>query len=213
MGRKKHTIHYLYKTTCIITSRYYIGMHSTSNLDDGYMGSGKRLRHSIRKYGKENHIKEIHEFFETREELAKRETEIVCLELIQEELCMNLTIGGLGAGFMNDEHMFKCSKAGKLGYKEKLQNDEGFFQKISKQRSEITKKTHSEGKLKYDNFTGKQHSEETKKLMSDVKKGSGTGEYNSQYGTCWITKNGLNKKIKKEELESYLNKEWVKGRK
>ena len=55
MARKKPHIHYIYKTTCNVTKRYYIGMHSTTNLEDGYLGSGKRLRYSIRKYGKENH--------------------------------------------------------------------------------------------------------------------------------------------------------------
>ena len=41
----------------------------------------------------------------------------------------------------------------------------------------------------------------------------GTGKTNSQYGTCWITMDGTNKKIKKEELDSYLAIGWVKGRK
>ena len=34
-------------------------MHSTNNLNDGYLGSGKRLRYSIQKYGVDSHIKEI----------------------------------------------------------------------------------------------------------------------------------------------------------
>lgn len=38
------------------------------------------------------------------------------------------------------------------------------------------------------------------------------GEKNSQYGTCWITKEKENKKIKKEDLEKYLADGWVKGR-
>lgn len=33
--RRKY--HYIYKTTCLITNRYYIGMHSTDNLEDGYI--------------------------------------------------------------------------------------------------------------------------------------------------------------------------------
>jgi len=33
---------------------YYIGLYSTSNLDDGYMGSGKRIRYSLNKYGIDN---------------------------------------------------------------------------------------------------------------------------------------------------------------
>lgn len=45
------------------------------------------------------------------------------------------------------------------------------------------------------------------------KKGKGLGELNSQFGTCWITKDNNNKKIKKEELDKYLSDGWIKGRK
>jgi hypothetical protein len=53
MPRKTPHIHYIYKTTCNFNQKYYIGMHNTSNLEGGYMGSGKRIRYSIRKYGKD----------------------------------------------------------------------------------------------------------------------------------------------------------------
>ena len=39
------------------------------------------------------------------------------------------------------------------------------------------------------------------------------GNKNSQYGTCWITKDNENKKIKKSELSEYLELGWIKGRK
>ena len=68
----KEKYHYIYKTTCIINNKYYIGMHSTSNINDGYIGSGKRLKYSINKYGIENHICEKLEFFLNREELVNR---------------------------------------------------------------------------------------------------------------------------------------------
>jgi pentatricopeptide repeat protein len=68
MPRKKGNIHYIYKTTCLITGKYYIGMHSTTNFEDGYMGSGKRLRYSIRKYGLENHHEKALEIFEKMKE-------------------------------------------------------------------------------------------------------------------------------------------------
>lgn len=39
------------------------------------------------------------------------------------------------------------------------------------------------------------------------------GERNSQYGTCWIYKNNINKKIKKDLLPFYIKEGWLKGRK
>jgi len=84
MARKEKKYHYIYKTTCNVTNRYYIGMHSTNNMDDdGYMGSGKRLRYSIRKHGKDNHTKEIVEYCDTREKLSIREEEIVNSDLVK----------------------------------------------------------------------------------------------------------------------------------
>lgn len=61
-------------------------------------------------------------------------------------------------------------------------------------------KNHSDGKYRYDTFKGKTHSDETKKLMSETKKGKKTGSENSQFGTCWITNEKENKKIKKGDL-------------
>jgi hypothetical protein len=211
MARKEKTIHYLYKTTCIITGRWYIGMHSTNNLDDGYMGSGKRLRYSIRKYGVDNHEKEILEFFENRKELAIRETEIVNSDLVKEVNCMNLVVGG--GGFMLDDYHYKCSKAGGNIHAEKIKNDLVYRGERLNKLKDSVKKGHKNGKYKYNNFSGKQHSAETKKKMSESSKGVGIGKSNSQYGTCWITKDETNKKIKKEDLDSYLNEGWVKGRK
>jgi hypothetical protein len=42
--------------------------------------------------------------------------------------------------------------------------------------------------------------------------GHSQGAKNSQYGTCWITKDGSNKKIKANELDKYLQEGYVKGR-
>ena len=45
---------YVYITTNLINKNFYIGKHSTDNLNDGYLGSGKCLLAAIKKYGKEN---------------------------------------------------------------------------------------------------------------------------------------------------------------
>ena len=44
MPRRSKTYHYIYRTTCLVTGKFYVGMHSTDNLDDGYLGPGKILR-------------------------------------------------------------------------------------------------------------------------------------------------------------------------
>jgi hypothetical protein len=69
-------------------------MHSTDNLDDGYVGSGQRLWKSINKHGRENHVCEILEFLPDRESLKAREAELVNEETIHDEMCMNLALGG-----------------------------------------------------------------------------------------------------------------------
>jgi len=214
MARKKANIHYLYKTTCLVTGRWYIGMHSTCNIDDGYMGSGRRLRASLRKYGVDNHNKEILEFFETRELLIEAEIKAITEDMVLDNNCMNLMCGGTG-GFVSLE---ACKKGGVLAQqilRDKLKDSE--YRKITmKKLSDSMKLAFINGvkkrKINYD-WNGKTHSDDAKQKMSETKKGTGVGETNSQYGTCWITKDGLNKKIKKEEIDTYLNEGWVKGRK
>jgi hypothetical protein len=100
MSRKKKILKnfIIYKTTNIITNKFYIGRHATSIIEDGYFGSGRSLHRSIKKYGKENHIREILEFCQNQEELMKRESEIVTEELLKDKNCMNLCLGG-GFGF------------------------------------------------------------------------------------------------------------------
>lgn len=60
--------HFVYITTNLINGKQYIGDHSTSNLEDTYLGSGKAVFiPAVNKYGKENFKREILEFFDTKE--------------------------------------------------------------------------------------------------------------------------------------------------
>lgn len=205
MPRKAHKYHYIYKTTCNVTGRYYIGMHSTSNLEDSYMGSGKRLKRSLNKYGIKNHIKEILEFLNDRESLAKRESEIVNEQSIEDPLCMNLKPGGFGGGGFSKEDSLK-------GTKKMLDNLWSNIEWIERKKinsSNVLKKLHTDGKIKYDTFKGKSHTAETKLKISEKAK-ERIADKNSQFGTCWITNGKENKKIKKGDS---IPEDWSLGRK
>ena len=59
----------IYKITNLLNGKMYIGQHTTSDLDDGYMGSGEILKRAVKKYGVENFRKEWVTFCEDAEEL------------------------------------------------------------------------------------------------------------------------------------------------
>jgi hypothetical protein len=209
MPRKKKKYHFIYKTINLTDKKYYIGMHSTHNLDDGYMGSGTRLKRSIKKYGKENFKCEILEFLPNREKLKEREKQIITEGVLIDNMCMNIQPGG-GGGFINENHAKKCQLAGGNSHKEKIKNDEVYRNMIIERLSNELRRNHKNGKIKYDTFTGKKHSEESKRIIGEKNSINQKGEKNSQFGTCWITNGIENKKIKKNDL--FLYPEWVLGR-
>ena len=87
--------HYLYKITNIINNHFYYGIHSTDNLNDNYMGSGKRLQYAYNKYGINNFRKDIIKFFLTRKEAFEYESKIVNYSLVKNNNCYNLVNGGI----------------------------------------------------------------------------------------------------------------------
>lgn len=75
----------------------------------------------------------------------------------------------------------------------------------------------SSGLLKYykthpGSFTGKVHSKKSKLAIGVKNKISQLGKRNSQFGTCWITRSGINKRINRSDVDLYLAMGWRKGR-
>lgn len=88
--------HIVYKTTNKINGKFYIGLHSTNNLNDNYLGSGWILKDAIKKYGKENFVKEILFIYDSRQLAMKKEAELVNEDFIKDNNNYNLTLGGNG---------------------------------------------------------------------------------------------------------------------
>jgi hypothetical protein len=94
--KNKKIYHFVYKTTNLVNGKIYIGVHSTKNINDSYLGSGKRLNDAIKSYGSENFKREILEFFETREKAYNKEAELVTTDFVKREDTYNITEGGYG---------------------------------------------------------------------------------------------------------------------
>lgn len=95
MSNKK--FHFVYKTVNNITGEYYIGVHSTNDLNDSYLGSGVRIKGSVGKYSKENFSRAVISIHETRESALTSEARLVTKETLQDPLCLNLMEGGISS--------------------------------------------------------------------------------------------------------------------
>ena len=207
--------HYIYKITRN-DGRYYIGMHSTDNLEDGYFGSGKKITRSIKKYGLEKHKKEILEFLPSREALRNREEQLVTEEVVNDPLCMNIATGGHPSGFFSEEHHRKFFSAAALTGKTNgprtlniLRNRDPEFQlKISSAGGKVSGP--KVGPLAVKNMQTVEANQKRKATFTE--RGHAQGQKNSQFGTCWVT-NGTPIKIKKKQLDEFLSNGYLRGRK
>jgi hypothetical protein len=113
---------------------------------------------------------------------------------------------------MRELHKLGRKKTDEFLLKEYGVVNPGQLEKNRVKSSERAKLMHKEGKLKQIDWTGRKHKPETIEKMKRSAKGKHTGNQNSQYGTCWITNGQENKKIKKEELDKFIQLGYYKGR-
>ena len=100
--------YFIYETTNNINGKKYIGQHTTSNMDDGYMGSGKLLQRAIDKYGVDNFSRKILAYASTKEELNELEKYYINkFNAIKSDRYYNIAEGGEGgnstAGFTEEQ--------------------------------------------------------------------------------------------------------------
>lgn len=138
---------YIYKITNLVNKKIYIGKHSTDNMNDSYMGSGRLIKQAESKYGINNFSKEIIAFTDNLDRLNFLE-KFYIKKYRSKDLSKgyNLTDGGEGT----------------LGK---------FYDKDYRKRlSEGAKRRYEKDSSTY-GFTGKHWTEEQKKHLSELKKG------------------------------------------
>lgn len=86
----------IYKTINIVNKKFYIGKHSTNNLNDSYLGSGLLLNKAIKKYGREQFERKILYIFDNYIDMTNKEKAIVNPKLLKNPRCYNLRVGGDG---------------------------------------------------------------------------------------------------------------------
>ena len=115
MSQKEKTYNYFYIINNLLNGHFYLGVHSTDDLDDGYFGSGKVLKQAIKKHGVENFELTILKYFDTRDELMTFEREVVNERFLEyyQSICYNLKKGGEGGSvkqFTDEELKTKHNK-------------------------------------------------------------------------------------------------------
>lgn len=157
--------HYVYVITNKVNKKFYIGKHSTSNLDDGYMGSGVAIKRAIKKYGEQNFVKRILCYCQTAFDALYVEQFLVTEYIVNRKDCYNMKTGGKRgsakgriSGMKGHHHSEETKQKLKLAWKKRRQ----------KPVSEETRKKIGEAhKGKPGGMKGKHHSEDTKIKISN----------------------------------------------
>lgn len=173
----------IYKTTCLLNGKFYIGKHQTKDLNDGYFGSGKLLVRAVKKHGIENFVTSIIAVYQTEHEMNLAEKILV---VVDPDISYNLCNGGQGGfSFINKMQLgipnFTKQNAKTLSIKGiqarmlRAENDPIWYADYKRKVSESQK-----GRPGY--WLGKKHAPETVKKISEIKKLAYKGAGNPNFG-------------------------------
>lgn len=177
--------HFVYKTVNNLNGDYYYGVHQTDNLNDGYIGSGLRLKRAINKYGRPNFTRTIVKYFDNRNDALQYEYEVLDDKKLNDIHCYNIACGGHGgntiSGFTEEERKKFSDKLKQshtpIVYTEEVRKKMSEAAKgrkpwnKGKPCSEETKEKLRQYKGEKHSHFGKHLSDETKKKISDSHKG------------------------------------------
>ena len=163
----------IYKTTNLVNGKIYVGQHFTS-ADDGYLGSGKVIKQSIKKYGKENFVRETLEFCSEENVDERERVWIFELNVTDRNIGYNLNSGGsiisleVRNKISNNHANVKGNNNPMYGVKRFGKNNPNFGKKWSqKMKDELSQIKKNKTCGEDNHFYGKQHSGDSKRKMSN----------------------------------------------
>lgn len=205
----------VYKTINLVNNKFYIGKH-TQNLDpyqfDGYYGSGSQILNAVKKYGKENFIRETLFVFNNEADCLLKEEEMVAPHL-GKPYCYNMRSGGIG-GFEHINSIPKEDRPNIKAYRQKVDSGEITVGGTQNWTEETYNKVRQTGWSKlvemgllnpntWENLTEEQRKERSENLSKKV-----SGSNNGSYGTKFYY-NLITKEKKRFRPEDIIPNGWV----
>ncbi|AIX12090.1 homing endonuclease [Citrobacter phage Moon] len=180
---KRH-FHYI---TIVKTNKakyYYVGKHSTADINDGYFGSGVIIGKMCKRFPHKTRI--INEFLSEKESYAEEIHLVIKAKLKYGKQCVNLADGGRGkiSGTKLSAKTKRLMSISKIGKRWGTKRKESHKMHVIRGSKHHTKNGLSdEYKMKISNSLigknlGKTHTAEAKARMSESK----SGELNPMYG-------------------------------
>jgi hypothetical protein len=175
-------IYYLYQIQNLINGKIYVGVHETYNIEDGYMGSGVKLKQAQKEEGIKNFQKTILKFFDNSEDMFAEEAEVVNSPFLLREDVYNVCSGGHGAGFSKEAQLYSNERKAYL-----REHDVAWATLEAEKLRLMWELSHSE--------------ESSKRRQATMKlRGHSKGEKNPQFGKIWVTDGTNNRFVKKDSI-------------
>lgn len=204
---------YFYKIINMKNNNYYFGVHSTNNINDNYYGSGLIIKKLYKKYGYSIFKKEILKFFNNDVEMYEYEQMHVNKNIINDENCYNLCVGGKGG--RKDTIIVFDENNNKIVI---TNNNEKYLQGIYKsinvgENNPMYNKQHTkEYKQKMSIFM-KEYCKTHKRIMSEEEKEKHKlANINRITIFKYIDNKTKIKRVYEEELNTYLLNGWIKSK-
>lgn len=192
--------YYTYLVICTegkFKGKVYFGCHRTKKLNDGYIGSGRKLKDYLKKYPN-GYYREIIAYYNSEEELKQAERELISPHL-NKSYCLNLCEGGQW-GKLSDDILKEIGRKVSISNKGHVVTDE-------------TRKKISSANKGLQTRLGQQHKENSKNKISNSLKGhTVTSDTRKKISEACKGKNPWNKGIECSEEQKTKISQANKGK-